>query len=166
MSPRSGHAALIIVLGLASLDVSAGSARAQAGRPAAAPVDLSAALEATTRLVTPSVVEIFTTTYAPGEGLVPRTADLVRRERGSGSGVIVDAEGFIVTNAHVVRGAQRLRVEVPLPPAGSSILSAGRRRSVPGRNVGGEQETDRGRGVNIMRVRDGKIVEAFGYMKG
>ena len=30
----------------------------------------------------------------------------------------------------------------------------------------GEQETDRVRGVNIMRVRDGKIVEALGYMKG
>lgn len=30
----------------------------------------------------------------------------------------------------------------------------------------GEQETDRVRGVNIMRVRDGRIVEALGYMKG
>ena len=29
-----------------------------------------------------------------------------------------------------------------------------------------EREADRIRGVNIMRVRDGKIVEAFGYMKG
>ena len=29
-----------------------------------------------------------------------------------------------------------------------------------------EQETDRVRGVNIMRVRDGKIVEGLGYVKG
>jgi hypothetical protein len=29
-----------------------------------------------------------------------------------------------------------------------------------------EQETDRVRGVNIMRVRGGKIVEGLGYMKG
>jgi hypothetical protein len=29
-----------------------------------------------------------------------------------------------------------------------------------------EQETDRVRGVNIMRVRDGTIVEGLGYMKG
>jgi ketosteroid isomerase-like protein len=29
-----------------------------------------------------------------------------------------------------------------------------------------EQEADRVRGVNIMRVRDGKIVEGLGYMKG
>jgi hypothetical protein len=30
----------------------------------------------------------------------------------------------------------------------------------------GEQETDRVRGVNIMRARDGKIVKGLGYMKG
>jgi NAD(P)-dependent dehydrogenase (short-subunit alcohol dehydrogenase family) len=29
-----------------------------------------------------------------------------------------------------------------------------------------EREGDRVRGVNIMRVRDGKIVEALGYVKG
>jgi len=29
-----------------------------------------------------------------------------------------------------------------------------------------EHEADRVRGVNIMRVRDGKIVEAMGYVKG
>ena len=29
-----------------------------------------------------------------------------------------------------------------------------------------EHETDRVRGVNIMRVRDGKIVEGLGYVKG
>ena len=29
-----------------------------------------------------------------------------------------------------------------------------------------EREADRVRGVNIMRVRDGKIVEGLGYMKG
>lgn len=30
----------------------------------------------------------------------------------------------------------------------------------------GENEADRVRGVNIMRVRDGKIVEGLGYVKG
>lgn len=30
----------------------------------------------------------------------------------------------------------------------------------------GENEADRVRGVNIMRVRDGKIVEGRGYVKG
>ena len=75
----------------------------------------------------PAVVEIFTTSYAPGDGLVPRTADLVTTQRASGSGVIVDPDGYIVTNAHVVRGAQRIRVEVPAG-ARRSILSARGRR--------------------------------------
>ena len=30
----------------------------------------------------------------------------------------------------------------------------------------GEQDADRVRGVSIMRVRDGKIVEGMGYVKG
>jgi hypothetical protein len=29
-----------------------------------------------------------------------------------------------------------------------------------------EQDADRVRGINIMRVRDGKIVEGLGYVKG
>jgi len=30
----------------------------------------------------------------------------------------------------------------------------------------GEREFDRVRGINVMRIRDGKIVEAMGYVKG
>ena len=71
----------------------------------------------------------------------PRTADLVTTQRASGSGVIVDRDGYIVTNAHVVRGAQRLRVEVPLPTIGQSIL-ARRSRTVSGQIVGIDLETD------------------------
>ena len=46
------------------------------------------------------------------------------------------------------------------------ISATGDRGIIRWRLRWGEQETDRVRGVNIMRVRDGKIVEAFGYMKG
>jgi serine protease Do len=95
--------------------------RAAATAPTAA--DLSAVLETTARLVGPSVVQIFSTSYAAGDGLLPRSADLIRTERASGSGVIVDPAGYIITNAHVVRGAGRLRVEVPRAPTGTSILT-------------------------------------------
>jgi serine protease Do len=103
--------------------------------------DLSRSLEATARVVGASVVEIFATTFAPGEGVVPRNADLVTTQRASGSGVIVAADGYIVTNAHVVAGAQRLRVEVPMPVTGQSILAT-RSRSVMGKVIGIDVETD------------------------
>jgi serine protease Do len=75
------------------------------------------------------------------EGIVPNTADLVTTQRASGSGVIVDPEGFIVTNAHVVRGVQRVRVNIPIPAVGQSILAASS-RIVTGELVGMDLETD------------------------
>ena len=126
------------------LSQAAAFAFAQGRPPATAPAasgDLSRVLEATTRVVSPAVVEIFTTSFKAGEGLISNTADLVTTERGSGSGVIVDPGGFILTNAHVVRGAQRLRVELPVPTTGRSILAA-RGRMVSGQIVGIDLETD------------------------
>src|SRR5262252_2784219 len=76
-------------------------------RVVASAADLSDSLESTARAVSPSVVEIFTTSYLPGDRVVPKAGDLVSTQRASGSGVILDSEGFIVTNAHVVRGAYR-----------------------------------------------------------
>ena len=107
---------LVFALAIASLMLQTTGAAAQTRpRVGSTSAELSSALEATTALVAPAVVELFTTSYTPANGLVPRTTDLVTTERASGSGVIVDPEGFLVTNAHVVRGAQRLRVEIPVP---------------------------------------------------
>jgi serine protease Do len=104
-------------------------------------VELSSSLEATARLVGPTVVEIFTTSHTPGSGVLARSADLVTTQRASGSGVIVDRDGFIVTNAHVVRGAQQLRVEIPIAAVGQSVLATSS-RTVSGQIVGIDLETD------------------------
>jgi Trypsin-like peptidase domain len=53
----------------------------------------------------------------------------------------VDPAGYIVTNAHVVAGAQRLRVDIRLPVTGDSILAA-RSRTVNASIVGIDLETD------------------------
>ena len=119
----------------------------RAARPRPALTEMSAALEATVHQVEPAVVEIFTTSYAPADGVVPRSADLVTTQRASGSGVIVDPEGYVVTNAHVVRGANRLRVELMTPVAGTSILSA-RGRTVAAEVVGLDLETD----LAVLRI--------------
>jgi serine protease Do len=124
-----------LVVGTRAVGVDAQAVRSHAA------ADLSAALETTARTAGPAVVEIFTTSYTANEGGVSRPTDLVTLQRASGSGVIVDAAGFIVTNAHVVRGAQRLRVEIPAGPSGTSILGS-RRRALPGEVVGIDLETD------------------------
>ena len=128
---------------LASLIVIAPSVHGQQARPSSGIVhaDLSAPLEATARLVSPAVVEIFATSYVVAEGVVPNAADLVTTQRASGSGVIVDPEGFIVTNAHVVRGAHHVRVNIPIAAMGHSILAASS-RTVTGQLVGMDLETD------------------------
>jgi len=126
--------------------------------PAATAADLSSSLEAAARSVGESVVEIFTTSYIPNEGVVPHTADLVATQRASGSGVIVDPDGYIVTNAHVVTGAQRLRVELPIPAVGHSILAASS-RTVSGRIVGIDLETD----LAVIKVDERRLPAlAFG----
>ena len=145
------------VLGLVALLLAAPPAATQTP-PAPAISDLSRSIEATTQRVTPSVVEIFATSYRPGQGLVPRAADLVTTERASGSGVIVDPAGYIVTNAHVVAGAQRLQVEVPIPVTGTSILAT-RSRTIPATIVGIDAETD----LAVLRVSGpGLTAAAFG----
>jgi serine protease Do len=149
---RSHVTEYAIVLAV-SLVLAPASARAQsAARAASTVADLSATLESAARLVGPSVVEIFTTSYAAGDGVVPRSADLVTTQRASGSGVIVDAEGYIITNAHVVRGAQRLRVELSIPSMGRSILAT-RSRTVTGRIVGVDLETD----LALIKVDEGGL---------
>lgn len=77
--------------------------------------DLSRSLQDLAARVSPSVVQIFVTGYAPPDDEDRAATGEPQLERSSGSGVVVDADGFIVTNAHVVENATRIEVELPLP---------------------------------------------------
>ena len=69
---RPAQRAVVPALGLLCVLLTAGAAAAQTqARSAATSIELSNALEATARLVTPAVVEIFATSYTPGEGVLP-----------------------------------------------------------------------------------------------
>jgi len=72
------------------------------------------ALESLSEQVRPAAAQIFATGFTPGEGVVPSAAALLSRQQGSGSGVILGADGYVITNAHVIENASRIRVELAL----------------------------------------------------
>jgi hypothetical protein len=79
----------------------------------------NASLVTLTNRVSQAVVQIMVTRYGPA--IEESDRNNVSHQRKIGSGVIVDSEGYILTNAHVVEGAQRIRVVLP-EPAGTSPL--------------------------------------------
>ena len=73
--------------------------------------EMSEAFEGLVRRVSPAVVEVLVTGYGTGEeDEEPGAPSSVGRERSLGSGVIIDPDGYIVTNYHVVKGADRVRI--------------------------------------------------------
>ena len=71
---------------------------------------LDNSVESLVQQVSPAVVQILVTGYAAVEQHGHTDTALIGRQRTLGSGVIVDPEGYIITNAHVVEGAVRVRV--------------------------------------------------------
>jgi serine protease Do len=70
----------------------------------------SESMDELTARVSPAVVQVRVTGYRTVEDKDESDASLIGRQRSLGSGVIVDSDGYIITNAHVVKGAQRVRV--------------------------------------------------------
>jgi serine protease Do len=143
--------------------------------------DLSSAFERLVDRVSPAVVQIFATAYAAPSAEEGEASSLVTTERTSGSGVLLDSDGYIVTNAHVVEGAIRVQVELAAAsagePPGKSILKR-RGRIVGAQIVAVDRETDiavlKVEGSNLPTLplgdsdllRPGQIVMAFGSPLG
>ncbi|HST81884.1 MAG TPA: trypsin-like peptidase domain-containing protein [Kineosporiaceae bacterium] len=125
------------------------SAGSQAGAGGSAGADLESQYEAVIKQVLPSVVEIRTST-------------------GLGSGVIYDAAGDIVTNAHVVGDAETFQVQLanrPSPTEGKLVgtFPAGDLAVI---KVSGEKDLRPARFGNSDQARLGQIVLAMGNPLG
>jgi serine protease Do len=141
--------------------------------------DLSADLEALSHRVSRSVVQIFANGYALSDSNESGgTVAMLTRQRATGSGVIVSADGYIVTNGHVVSNARTVRVR--LAAAGSAAASkmepAG--KLLDARVVGIDRDSDLAvlkidkTGLDPLQLgdsdtlRQGQLVMAFGNPLG
>jgi len=122
------------------------SSRAQAqDRSTDALRRLNESVEALIRRVSPSVVQILVTGYGPLEETDHGNAGVViGRQRAIGSGFIIDPNGYIITNAHVVNGAQRVQVLLATANADGTVDSAlsSRTNVVPARIIGVARDID------------------------
>jgi serine protease Do len=153
--------------------------QSQAAAKTANPFD--AAVDTLIKKVSPSVVQIVVTAYAPleetGRG---NTGVVLGRQRASGSGFIIDGDGYIITNAHVVNGAQRVQVVLPPSNPDGSLATALSSRAdvVAARIVGVAREKDLAllkiEGTKLpalplasyRELRQGHAVFAFGSPEG
>jgi len=153
---------------------------AQTPTPTSAPAlaELSRSLQDLAARVSPSVVQIFVTGYPPPDEEDRATTTEPQLERSSGSGVVVDPDGYIVTNAHVVENATRVEVELPIEGTPGRSIIKRRGRTVGARVVAVDHETDiavvkvDAQGLRALQfgdsdeLRAGQLVLAFGSPLG
>src|SRR6266436_6428860 len=60
--------------------------------------------------VAPCVVQVQVNGYGPVESTRGNTSLVLGKQQSIGSGVIIDPDGYIVTNFHVVQSARRIQV--------------------------------------------------------
>ena len=176
-----GNIPTVLMVCIALFVITAKGSGGQAPEKADLLQQLSASSEALVKKVSPSVVQVGVTGYAPSPDSGGGSAGLViGRQRSLGSGVIVDPDGYIMTNAHVVGNG--VRIQVVLPQADetsvSRSLQGARGRTLEARVVGVARELDlallkvEAKGLPAVPIgkyanlRQGQMVFAFGSPEG
>jgi serine protease Do len=140
--------------------------------------DVSLQLESLSRRVHRAVVQIFSSGYSLNEAEEGgRNTAVVTRQRATGSGVVLSADGYIVTNSHVVSNARTIRVRVAAERQGQSTLQP-EGKLLDARLVGIDRDTDLAvlkiekTGMSFLELgdsdalRQGQLVLAFGNPMG
>ena len=139
---------------------------------------LSASVEHLVDTVGPSVVQVRVSGYGPvGSQRSGDTGLVIGPEHAVGSGAILSEDGYIITNAHVVSGAQRVQVVLHGPSANDQLgqfLTGDSERTLDARIVGTAPEIDLAllkidatglRAIALAdyhKIRQGELVLAFG----
>jgi len=171
-----------VILTILAVGVVPVSARVQ---PPAVPSrlsTLSAEFRQLARKVNPAVVRVSSIGYRQLDEDESDEPGVASRQQSSGAGVIISPDGYIVTNAHVVLGAQKVQVTIlersasaPGRPGGPETV---RRKALRAELVGLDMETD----IALLKVSEkdlpalkladsdsveqGQIVFAFGSPLG
>ena len=141
---------------------------------------LNSSIQAVVAKASAAVVQIKVAGYGQEEEHATHDAMRVVRQHVIGSGIIVDPDGYILTNAHVVEGAQRIRVILPPRPVDSQLelRTTARMQMLDATLIGKNKESDiallkvEARGLPYLHLRanvpvhQGELVFAIGSPEG
>jgi serine protease Do len=137
----------------------------------------SESIQALTAKVTKSVVQITATGYGLSSEKQSTDTALFEPQEAIGAGVILTPDGYIVTNAHVVQGARKIRVRLPgleapgtdesMPhgPVSAKIVGIDRQSDIAVLKIEGK-ELPALELANSDELKQGQVVFAFGSPQG
>ena len=147
---KPNYPALIVTVGL--LAASSLGAQSAAKKPPAVPnptkmdvlKQLSASFEEISQRSGRAVVQIFVRSYVTSSESAESTNELLTAENSSGSGIILSPDGYILTNAHVVKSAHSVKVQLNVRAEAEAREGGDKtyNRPVAGTLVGVDRDSD------------------------
>ena len=120
-----------------------GAASGRAPGQASGLNQFSKALETLSARTGRSVVQIFVRSYVTPDAS-DQSSELLSKESSSGSGILLSADGYILTNAHVVRAAHDVKVQLNIRMEREARQQGDRslNRPIDGRVIGIDRDSD------------------------